>query len=599
MKKDIIFSDWASTCEGISPLHQQDKWWEVPFTTAEYEGTLISAFYESCPEDLVIRPKLTGWHRIYVCMMLYDQSGVEIKLSSDSCFDRLTPIRGNGWDEYTLEESLWRCAELTGEEIRITRKRYSTPFNTVLAWLRFEPMDEEAVKAWKAEFSDPDTKRLYATNDMCTATVGSYHMTSHADWHQVLTPYRDSDVEWVGLENTRVCIGGSGVHGNSEQMAHLAPYNRSILRQQHQAFTAEMLQDLVRAGHDMGLKLCGTARVNCMCMGFPILHNHHDIPFYLEHPEYRCVDRDGTVIERLSYAYPEVRQYLISELLFMAEQGFDAVGPLFNRGQPNVLFEKPVADAFFEAYGEYPYELPLADPRLNKIHCRFLTQFMRELRAALDARFGERHIEIHAKVMLTMQDCLLVGLDLEEWAKQGLVDILTSYPRVMYEKLEGDIWKNTEKTRIDPEKYRDYANRSSKSIILDPYDYDYCPPDAEEDYVNLSKTCQFSKARVADFMELEKRYGVKVYFDIMPRALSQQEYRDFAQQLYDMGAERLTLWDTYSRVSKPAMWSMVRRLGHKGRLPEVAELENREYRYIRMLSVAGRDESRYKSHWGG
>ena len=81
--------------------------------------------------------------------------------------------------------------------------------------------------------------------------------------------------------------------------------------------------------------------------------------------------------------------------------------------------------------------------------------------------------------------------------------------------------------------------------------------------------------------------------------MSQQEYRDFARQLYDMGAERLALWDTYSRVSKPAMWSMVRRLGHKGRLPEVAELENREYRYIRMLSVAGRDESRYKSHWGG
>ena len=48
-------------------------------------------------------------------------------------------------------------------------------------------------------------------------------------------------------------------------------------------------------------------------------------PFYKDHPEWRCVDRDGRPLLRMSYAYPGVRQFGISILREAAEYGIDGV----------------------------------------------------------------------------------------------------------------------------------------------------------------------------------------------------------------------------------------------------------------------------------
>ena len=208
MKNGILFHDWSSACNRIAPLMYQDSWYQIPFSTADHSGDLLTAFAGCDPEDVVIRPGLTGWHRIYVCMMVFENNCALMKLSSDTSFHLLTTTRSAGWDEYTLEEGLWRCADLTGEALRISHRGFTGPCNTLIAWLRFVPMTGEEVAAWKSDFSRREDKRLYANDDMHNKLYGR-RLESMADWATTIDAYRDSDVEWVSMENMMLSIHDS------------------------------------------------------------------------------------------------------------------------------------------------------------------------------------------------------------------------------------------------------------------------------------------------------------------------------------------------------------------------------------------------------
>jgi len=51
--------------------------------------------------------------------------------------------------------------------------------------------------------------------------------------------------------------------------------------------------------------------------------------FYRDHPEYRCVDQDGREIARLSYAFAEVRELVLSIFRELTtEYDIDGINPL-------------------------------------------------------------------------------------------------------------------------------------------------------------------------------------------------------------------------------------------------------------------------------
>lgn len=581
MKDSIFLSDWTGFCPHTDAYMRPDAWWRIPYTTAEHSGDLLVAFPGCDPQDVVISPNVTGWHRIYVCMMVFGNNLALLKLSSDTAFELIMPSRSSGWDEYTLEEGLWRCADMTGQTITLSRSRFTEPCNTVIAWIRLVPMTAEEVTQWQADFSHPEDKRIYANNDMHNMLYGR-KLESMEDWHIVVDSHRDADVEWLSMENMLL-----HARGNPELPKDLIPTRVGdgyTLRQLGTNYTANMLSHMVQYAHAKGLKVCSSLRMNCWIAGFPYITGPYHNTFYTQHPHLRCVDRDGTPVERMSYAFEEVQQQVIDSMVEMARLGFDAVGLLYNRGMPYLLYEQPVVDRFFAEYGEYPYELPLADPRLNRIHRQMMTEFMQKLRRALDEAVPDRRVQIHAQVMNTIRDCHLTALDPEEWAKQGLVDSLISYPRAMYEVLDGDIWQDEARTRIDLEKFRDYVRHADKELVLDP---------------NLhTHSAQVFPERVAEFMALEEKYGVKVWFTVMPRKMPPAEFTGFVRDMYRCGAERFSLWDSNDRTAAPAMWSVVRRLGHKDQVLSSTVDDGENYRHYRMLTLANRQESRFKSLWG-
>ena len=83
----------------------------------------------------------------------------------------------------------------------------------------------------------------------------------------------------------------------------------------------------------------------------------------------------------------------------------------------------------------------------------------------------------------------------------------------------------------------------------------------------------------------------------MGRHYTNEVFRKRALELYENGAERIGLWDSYARSVRNAMWQTAGRLGHKDELEAMDT--NEHYRIIQMRRLAGYDISRYEPSWGG
>ena len=575
--------------ENLSPYALMDKWRIVPVGTAEYSTNMLASL-GGHPEDVTLSPELEGWYKIY--LHTPGQSVLHLKLSGDPCFCAATASLR---DFYTMEEFLWRCTDMTGQSLTLTRKRDANDRHSMLAAIRFVPMSEEEVAQYQAEEARTDTKRLYATDDM-HAHLYFEHTRTLDDWRAVALNYAHSDVEWLSIEQIRNFVSCRLPTKDTANFCFPRAGDRNV-QEQYPLFDYEkVLKTVVEQGHSQGLKMSVSLRMGAWGLTYPYDQYYFDCDFMQENPQWRTYDRNGDEIAAISYAYPEVRKFMVDELLNMARSGCDAVTLIAHRGIPYVLYEKPVADRFFELYGEYPYELPLDEPRLNALHCEIMTGLMREIRTALDAEFGKGKIGLHVRTLYSPYDTKYVGLDVEEWAKEGLIDAIISYPVRFHEMLPDEVWQDAAHTRIDLAKYTNFV-RTKAGATIHPGDCELLPPIKN----SRGELCgpEGQAEHVAEWMALEQKYGVKVYFEIMPRHLSNEEFKRRALDLYASGAERIALWDTYGRAPMKAMWSTAGRLGHKDELADMDVGEGEYYRRFRIYRIAGADISRYEPFWGG
>ena len=357
----------------------------------------------------------------------------------------------------------------------------------------------------------------------------------------------------------------------------------------------EVLRRITEKGHEVGLKMSVSTRMGAWGMMFPYDQCYFDCDFHAEHTEWRCIDRNGDEIAALSYAFEGVRKFMVDYIVNMARSGCDAVTLIAHRGIPYVHYEKPVADRFFAKYGEYPYELPLDDVRLNEIHCDIMTEFFREVREALDANFGKNKVEIHLRGQFSLADNKYIGLDCERLAKEGLINAVVSYPQRHHELIPDTIRREDDPTRIDLKKYTEYVN-GYNGTIFHSNDFDFRGPYQNSRGENVGPETQ--EARIAEWNALEDTYGVKVYIDILPREMPNAEFKRRIKEIYDLGARRIALWDTYSRVWNQPMWNLVSRFGHKDEIADMP-LYDDGYKNYRFLKIGDTVFKRYNPMWGG
>ena len=600
-RKEVIFSDIPSLLreEGkTSPLRTLDKWETVPYETEELKGTMIHSVVSARPEPVTLKLGLTGWYKVFVAMYASAKTLLDLRFTNDPSWAQVGPAIETRRNR--VQEFFWRCVDLTGQDLGVNCPG-GTDKTANLTWLRFVPMTDEEVAAHKADCARKDTKRIYATHDMHWHLC-SFLPQTFADWHCIVENHRDSDVESLSMENSLIYDGEPST-GSLDTFAFARDWDRNVQRTLKTQFTYELLNDLVHYGHrELGIEMYLSLRMGMWGIEFPWDQMYFDNTFMRSHMEQRCMDRMGNFVESASYAYPETRKYIQDLLCRMATTDCDGVEMMFHRATALVLFEKPFLDRFAQKYpGVDPRELPAADKRIVDIRCEFMTLFITELRERIDrerAQRGQPRCKLIVRTHSTIHNTKLLGVDVEEWAKQGLIDKIVVYPMLIDEDLSGDIWQDEEKTRIDLKKYKAFAMSSDELVVSRrasfeyPNVYIFPPYDGEGDPAT-------DEERIAQWQALTEKYGIKVYHDIQPRQMPTAELQRRALDLYKRGAENFSLWDTYGRVQNRTMWTMGSRLGHKEELASYTNGEGELYTSHRLISLGGENISIYLPFWGG
>jgi len=466
--------------------------------------------------------------------------------------------------------------------------------------IRFVPMTEEEAAALQADEARRDTKRIYATDDMHNRYCAPLFGDDIKEWHPLVDQYVGSDVEWIAMEQVRTFITGYLPGGDPDRFLFQRACDKRVQEQFDREKNDRILKEMTAYSKKKGFKTCLSLRMGAWGMVYPYDQYYFEVPFCRENPHLHCLDRNGNDMNAMSYAFPEVQDFMIGELVNMAKMGPDAVSLIATRGLPYVLFEKPVADRFYEKYGEYPYELPVDEPRLNGIHCEIMLEFMRRVRRSLDEAAGKGRVKIHMFVMASPFDNKMIGLNVEAMMAEGLLDAVVVDSCRFREILPPSVFRETgDRWRIDLTKYEDYVwHQKSQAAVREYFQKEnYRGP--YENYNGEICGPRDAKEWMDQWNGLEKKYGASVYFNLMPRILPNEEFQRRAAELYGLGAERLCLWDSYLRADYPEMWQTIaKKLGHKDELFEM-DLTDPYRRSYQLKKLDGKDFTRYHPNWGG
>lgn len=251
-------------------------------------------------------------------------------------------------------------------------------------------------------------------------------VVSHGDWFhawgsygkpsvvRILSQCRESGIRRVYWRS----FFGSRPHYHSqiEPVAHglegiERPGNEGHMRRAYDLRGWDPLRDAVEVARELGLQLSAWSTI------YEETHVQLVTTTFAEkHPEYWWVARNGKKRpSKLSFAFPEVRQYKRSLLLEQAAYGVDDIcldffreNQTFQERHENLNpkqevdrdgvciygYEPILVEAFQRQYGIAPHAISNADETWIRFRSRYLTEFVRETQEEL----RKRNITLSAKV---------------------------------------------------------------------------------------------------------------------------------------------------------------------------------------------------------
>ena len=584
------FSD-AEPSDRVSRSLNLRKWELADYNTTYGGGTMLMCRKGAEPPPVVIKPRLKGWHRVYVCLMAtaMPSPSISLKLTDDigaSFFCRSYPnTEYMTWSfSEVAEEYYWKCADMTGQEVTVSKLLDRAGGAIALLWLRFEPMTEADVNSYKVEASRRDVRILHAHTDL------DWLGYMDAVTEELLAPFVESmaasDAELLSVEFYPLLQDYSFLEKIQEEGAMSMMDSHQVIFSKLVKYQEPIYKYLTSQCHSRGMRVYAALRQSVGVLPPPYDYSTiGHVAFANEHPEFNCVDRDGEPFTALSCAFPEVQDYLVSAFLKMLPYGFDGITLFFHRGVMTA-FEKPVLDLCGQLYpGVDARQLPLDDPRLLRVHSDIVTGYVRKLRKALDdfsKRNGIGRLGIAVIGHYSIEDSVLYGIDVARWAEEGLIDeAITSNMRV-FEETKRFIGNDN---LIDLDKYRAAKYESPISPVRRYHSGDL----------------ELMKASVPKWQELARRTGLKMFYELPWECTFPPEYmREYAMEMYKAGAERLSLWDAFhTRVMNRAEWNIVSRLGHRDELKDMPDDRDGYGRTCRILSINGISIASYHPAWRG
>lgn len=530
--------DRCRPATALSAEPRKGRWRTLRYETESLSGTLLAAGPETGAPDVAYPLAASGWHAVSVGVLVAQRrrtAMVRLRLKGDHTFSMLKQPAIQGGHGEELRELFWKVADLTGRQLEVGQMAAGVTLEdgsdairhpeATLAYIKLVPLSDAEAGAWQADRKQTGTRRLFAHNDS-EGLTHDYGPVTPEEIRRHIEPYGESDFARLYLEGGMgdlmyyfSRIGRVPTYDGMDDFALI--YNR--LGTETWRTYREKGMDPFRVAldyaHEMGLEVHASYRV--AGFHFPPMEDHfnHGASFYKTHPELRGVDRAGNPTPRVSYAYPGSRRFVVSLLREMAQFPIDGVCLLYNRRPPLVEYEPPLVQGFMSEYGDDPRKLDPMDRRWLSYRARALTQFMREVREAMDAEGKEqrrpRRLEVSAVVMGTEEANLANGMDLRAWLEEGLVDTLIPYTSGPTLDSSVPSWSNVR-------------------------DIDY-------------------------FVALTKGTPCKLAPNILPRVQSPEAFRERAAGLYAAGVEHLFFWDCDPRFRAQygPHWNALRRLGHR------------------------------------
>jgi hypothetical protein len=593
MMKGYILADFMNAViekEHLAEGNATDKWEVVPYELKGISGKMLNASAENFPAPVTVEPKLTGWHRIYVCMLDYGGrffgNHTYLKLTDDEYSSHMRAADMGRYIAWSLqekaEEAFWKAADMTGQSVTIEKRRDGTEHTANILYLRFEPMSEDEIEQYKAQCRNKQAKTMLAHMD------GDFFLCERwdepKDYLAALSVYRDADVGIVSQEIMNDLVNWDAVDPEQAAVRRGWDHTRAHYMKRFQKMKDEIYPLEIEYAHRHGMKLFAAQRMALSNFCFPLAQQIFDLEFVRENQHLRCEQRDGTKAEFLSYAYQEVQDFMLASIKKAVQYGFDGVELLFSRGVM-LMFEQPVQDRFDAKYGKGidVHRLPMSDARLTGVWCDIMGEFIARVRGVLDEAAkaqGRERIELYITAAHAIADSKTIGLDVEALAKAGLIDGVVQSNMSMWEMTD-DV--------LDADGLVDIEA--------------YCRK-AETEYVikrQFGSDMPRLLAGLAEYRRIADESGIRLFTELQwENSRPAEQFVKAAKSVYEAGGQSIALWDCYpSRVQVKSEWSAVSRLGDREYVRQMSEEGSAYHTVYKVLSFDGRDMRFYHPSWRG
>lgn len=389
---------------------ETNLWKAVSYESEEFAGVMLGEGGGPDQKPITIRLGAEGVYRVFLGLYSgYAARQMRVKLTGDTSADTL-PIQVVGERTLNISETFWKEADLTGQDLVLEGSGDANAPGAV-AYVRLELV--------------PDRK-------------DSYPLVLTEDGHGIFfgpepTSPQDLETPFEAIpEGTcmRMLLWGNGCADNCNYPTKVGQFYPNAGQQyawqgdfaRNMGIWKEKGWDSLQVIRDYTRKRKWELHVYIRMQAFwaPFPFNRQEKSrFFGDHPEYHCLDRQGVKVNRLSYAHPEVQQYMLSLIKEIAGYEPDGVCLCLIRGLPLVLYEPIMVEGFKARHGVDPRELDELDPRWMDYQGTVITAFVEQVNEALGP---DRRLSVI--VPATEMDCRRWGLDVAAWVKRGLIDDL-------------------------------------------------------------------------------------------------------------------------------------------------------------------------------
>jgi hypothetical protein len=440
-RKTIIISDMTRChpADALSKVPQKHRWQLIDYEAEGVKGVILGATSLKDAPDVTLPLDVEGWYAIYLGFWnphhAYDGDfGVKLRLSDEAVFrlivDRDAGLNWPGWFE--LKEVYYRSDELTGKDLVIAQQSNAHPLKSYIAYIKLVPLTNSQVEKLKADRKQKQTRCLYALNDGNGLFYRGYR--TREELLEEVGIYQHSDVKGVLFA---VASGEIVNYPSRTGVAWMAGPEEAVDTSGHlklkQGVESLLQKDIVPIEvyadylHRHNIEIHAMYRLGII-RDIPPSMIWRDDGLVARRPDLRMRDKDGTPLEKASYAYPEVRAFMLGLIREVAETyDIDGVNLGFIRGPHFVGYEDIVVKDFQDKQGFDIRTIDENDIRAQQHRADYVTEFVRSARELVDEVSKRKGSKIDLSAMVYIGEYeynLFFGLDIKRWLDEKLLDQL-------------------------------------------------------------------------------------------------------------------------------------------------------------------------------